>query len=168
MGSTNHSQTELFNLSNLKWKDVMQFSTYKPYNWIYYSASFFYKDHFYITGGRVNDSISDQSQKLIIKFNPKTETWLEVGHLNLARYGHSVMIVKSKVFIIGGNKNSEICDLSEQVICNIIGNSTFTNNQFPHLYGHTSQSCKPGKYSVLALVCFIGNLVGKLVSSLFI
>ena len=102
----------------------------------YSAASVFYKNEFYVFGGT---SITKTESK-IMKFSPMKDSWSNSGSLVSARHGHSVILIKDSVYIIGGKGYfiSEVCSLTNKN-CSHIGSLVLKNSVKPHLLGYNFQ-----------------------------
>ena len=122
--------TELLSLVERKWRT----STSYPSSMQFYSAaSVFYKNEFYVFGGT---SIT-KTESRIMKFSPTKDSWSNSGSLISARHDHSVILIKDRVYIIGGKGYfiSEVYSLTNKN-CSHIGSLVLENSVKPHLLGY--------------------------------
>ena len=136
MGDLEHADTELYGLSTLKWKKS---SPYFNYRQIYSFSTFFYQDKFYVTGGKTKSEILSE----VATFDVKTEKWSQLGRLKFPRFDHKIDVIGNKLFVIGGSKTPEYCDLTD-FAC-----SKFTDESFQHdnslaLYAFYPSQCELG------------------------
>ena len=151
MGSKNHSQTELYNINTLKWKKAQPFNT--SYVWFYDYATFFYDNDFYVIGGKVKIFDEDGRRSSVLKYDPNSEIWSNIGTLNFARRGHQATVIKSTFYVVGGftkGIKSEVCNLSGGFTCTSIDRK-FSDADIPLLYAYNPQQFKSGAIFLLNL-----------------
>ena len=139
MGSLEHAETELFNLSIRKWKKS---SPYFDYQQIYLFAACFYNNNFYVIGGKTRIQVLSS----VAIFNPETEEWSRVGKLKFPRFNHRVDAIDDNLFIIGGSKFPEYCNLIN-FSCSMFTDATFQHENNPILYSFYPSNCNPGTFS---------------------
>ena len=137
MGSLEHAKTELLNFSTWKWKNSIPFFNYTE---IYSFAAFFYKNDFYVVGGRTHYEILSS----VTTFNPMTEKWTRIGNLKFARYDHTIDVVNDRLYIIGGSENFEYCNLLNDFGCSVLTDARFNQKGYPTLYGFYPSKCELG------------------------
>ena len=140
MGSLQHAETELLNFSTWNWKSSLPYLNYTE---IYSFAAFFYQHVFYVVGGSTKKEILS----LVTTFNHMTEKWTIIGNLKSPRYDHSVDVINHKLYIIGGSKTFEYCDLSNGFGCSVLTDARFDLNDSPVLYGFYPSQCELGNPS---------------------
>ena len=162
LGSVGHSTTELLDLSYWTWNTSTPYFNYKE---IHSFATFVYEPgklqphltRFYVIAGKTDKGlISD-----IAYFNPKIQFWNHVGQLQISRHGHQVTMVESRLYVFGGSKTAEKCQLSEKSSQKItfectklvVGgrSSNFRDDEYPQVYGHRRSQCNIGASSILIL-----------------
>ena len=147
MGSLDHAKTELLNFSNHKWKES---SSYLNHTVIYSFAAFFYRNNFYVIGGRAKNKILST----VTTFNPMTEKWTKIGDLKFPRYDHTIDVIKDKIYIIGGSEIFEYCDLLNDFGCSLVTDARFDQKDYPKLYGFYPSKCELGIfYSSTKKIC---------------
>ena len=137
MGSLDHARTELFNLTALTWNTS---TSYLSYTEIYSFATFFHHHEFYVVGGKTKNEILS----LAARFNPITEKWTQIGNMKFPRYDHMVQVITNKVFISGGSRTLEYCDLTNDFACSVFTDANFTQEDIPILYGFLPSKCDLG------------------------
>ena len=118
------------------------FDFVKANGWIAYYASVFINGNFFIIGGeQARWKFSVRSTSIIARLNAATWSWSRAGQLNIARYHHGAIWVKSKLVVVGGgaileeeNYPIEFCSWeNEEFSCT--DKSTLTNrNNYPLLF----------------------------------
>ena len=91
----------------------------------------FHAGNFYYFGGRDNNGARDS----ILRLNASTWTWSNVGKLNSARLGHSVILVENKFMVIGGlgTQPNEACVLNDGQLSCTEQSTSLTNYVFTPL-----------------------------------
>ena len=139
MGSLKHAKTELLNFSTWKWE---QSSPYFNYTEFYSFEAVFYRNQFYVVGGRTKNEVSS----IVASFNPMTDEWTQIGNLNFPRFGHTIHVIGDKIYIIGGSEPFEYCNLSKDYGCSGLTDATFEMKDNPILYGFYPSKCKTGTF----------------------
>ena len=139
MGSLDHAKTELLNFSTWQWKNS---SPYLNYTEIHSFAAFFYRNEFYVVGGKTNNEILS----VVATFNPITEKWTKIGNLKFPRFDHKTEVIGDKLYAIGGSENFEYCDLLNGFGCSVLTDAKFKQKDFPTLYGLYPSKCEPGYF----------------------
>ena len=142
MGSLEHAKTELLNFSTWKWKTS---SPYLNYTEIYSFAAVFYQYDFYVVGGRTKNEILS----VVSTFDPVTENWTRIGSLRSPRYDHTIDVFSDKLFVIGGSKHFEYCDLLNSFGCSVFTHTRFEQKDYPILYGFYPSKCELGNFKLL-------------------
>ena len=137
MGSLDHAKTELLNFYTWEWKNSSQNLNYTE---IYSFAVFFYRNEFYIMGGKTKNKVLSE----VTSFNPKMEKWTKIGNLKFPRFDHSIDVIRDKVYVIGGSETIEYCDLLNGFGCSLLTNATFEQKDNPTLYGFYPSKCDLG------------------------
>ena len=138
MGSPKHAKTELLNLSTWMWKTCSQ---YLDYQQVYSFAAFFYKDKFYVIGGKTKTEVLSA----VSTFDPETEKWNQVGELKFPRFGHKIDVFNDKLFVIGGSEVTEYCDITN-FSCTMFTDAIFKPENNPTLYPFYTSKCKLGSF----------------------
>ena len=141
MGSLKHAKTELLNFSTWKWE---QSSPYFNYTEFYSFAAIFFRNQFYIVGGRTKNEILS----IVTKFNPMIEKWAQIGNLKFSRYDHTIDVINDKLYVIGGSETFEHCDLLNDFGCSLVTDATFEQKDYPTLYGLYQSKCEPGFFNM--------------------
>ena len=130
--------TELLSLSKRKWRTSIPYPNSVQF---YSAASVFYANEFYVFGGT---SIT-KTESRIMKFSPMKDSWSNSGSLISARHDHSVILIKDRVYIIGGKGYfiSEVCSLTSKK-CSHIGSLVLEKSVKPHLLGYNFQRKRCG------------------------
>ena len=152
MGSIDHAKTELLDFSTWQWKDSLPNLNYAE---IYSFAVTFYRNEFYVVGGRTKNAILS----VVSTFNPRKQEWSQIGNLIFPRFDHKIEVIGEKLYIIGGSKTFEYCDLLNGFECSVLTDATIEPNDNVRLYGFYPSKCKPGtfklKLSILPVHTFI-------------
>ena len=136
MGSLEHAKTELLNLSTWKWKTSSPYFNYQQINSF---EALFYKDKFYVIGGKTKTEILS----LVARFDPNVEEWSRIGNLKFARFNLKADIIDYKLFTIGGLETPEYCDLTD-FACSMFTDTVFKPENNPTLYAFYPSKCKLG------------------------
>ena len=136
-GSIDHAETELLNFSTWKWKTSLPYLNNKE---VYLFATLFYRDAFYVVGGRTKAKILSE----VAIFNPVKEKWSLIGNLRSQRFGHKIDVIDDKLIIIGGSKDFEHCDLTTKFNCSMFVNAKFDIDDIPIMYGSFPSQCRTG------------------------
>ena len=69
------------------------------------------------------------------------------------RYGHSAVITNNRLYIVGGvgNQTTESCDLTDELNCSLIPDTTLESALHPKLFDFSQTECKLASLSVLIL-----------------
>ena len=137
MGSVTHAKTELLKFSNWQWKKSRPYLDYLE---IYSFAVFFYRHEFFVVGGKTNNEVLS----VVGKFNPMTEIWIQIGSLKFPRFGHTIDIIRNKLYVIGGSETFEYCDLTAGFGCSVLTDAKFEQKDYPKLFGLYPSKCTPG------------------------
>ena len=145
MGSLEHAETELLNLSTWEWNT---YTSYFNYNQIYSFAVIFNQDMFYIIGGETKNEVLS----LVATFNPETDKWSRIGVLKFPRSDHKINAIDNKVFIVGGSGIPEYCDLTYELACSLFTDADFNKESDPILYAFNPSICKIGSFKFFAFL----------------
>ena len=63
----------------------------------------------YAIGGR-------ETQKSVEKYNLATKIWIIEASLNVGRIGHSAILYKEKIYVVGGKYNIKSCEMFDPVL----------------------------------------------------
>ena len=137
MGSLKHAESELLKFSTWEWSESLPYWNYTE---VYSFAAFFYHKEFYIVGGRTKNEILS----VVTSFDPITKKWTQIGDLKSARYGHTVEVFNDKLYVIGGLKTFEYCDLLNGFGCSLVTDTRFEQKDYPILYKFYPSQCELG------------------------
>ena len=117
-----HNKAELYSHSTLSWKTKTSY----PFHWTIQAFEILAEsDSFILFGGlypyqRADLSTGFYETDIIAKFNPGSNKWTKLGNLQTRRHAFSVIEIKTKYLVMGGqeNKNTETCELiNEKIQC---------------------------------------------------
>ena len=96
-GSDFHSESELFDFETEQWTP-----TEAEFDWkILFAAPVVWSDGFYVFGGQTGLGQRDASDEI---YRLGNKTWVEVGKLETARFGHGVVATEEGFHVFGGDR----------------------------------------------------------------
>ena len=159
-GDLDHTNTELLDLSTLKWKVSRAY----PFGRYFHSGATLAVDRFqaiYVFGG-VTDFVEQDN---ILMFSLANFEWTNAGRLSSPRSGHSVIKVGKVKYVFGGFRNhtAEICSSTKGTLeCQLYPKIELTDIIRPSLFLFNKQKCKLIKTSMLVLHSAFLNSVSQI------
>jgi len=107
-GSDFHSESELFDFETEQWTP-----TEAEFDWnILFAAPVVWSDGFYVFGGQTGLGQRDASDEI---YRLGNRTWVEVGKLETARFGHGVVATEEGFHVFGGDSTERIMETQDTI-----------------------------------------------------